>query len=1021
MHMNSGLSRRARSGAALVASSWALLLGVACSDTHTQDGSDARLDAVHATQQAAAATDLTATDTLTNGMHAYTATLPPAAVVGTVTQTLEASWEPGVLGIKDAPVYPQYWSIDYYAGGTKLTKVPATLQEWAQVSRVVSKGDIQVEALDGDRQAIVSIIDAPPPKVSSSFTGESGGDGWDVFFDSEYTRVFNIHHHGSTRSGAPVLPTLQCKNLADSSQCAGYPITLTQSSHRSTGHIDPVSNKLWQPTVTLDAKLAWDCVDLTTSKRCATPVVVSQYVARPNSEGLYNDHVDPVVIGRKMYAVGFTTDSTSGDVTRITCLDMATGTECPGIVLPESGTFYQAGLEAMGHNLYVVPGENLHLDCYDSTTWTRCAGSWPQPVAKGPVWGVRGADSIVRNVCANNQCFSLDGSAHTLPPNFAARLAANPVVGRSYTYIQVGKASSVGTLAAWPITGDKSDCWNMATDTACSASFPLAVPLIYTSILDPLDSDCLWTNGDDGRIRNWKISTGTEGCSGGPLRISFRARLSIPRLGCDPASRVYLYKSFNLLTPSPSLYDSATVTVKDSEGAPIAGWINKPLPADGVLDLTGLTTAVAGVTPTFDVATTNLVNETVVPRAEFRVTTGSAPQLCWNLSKPEVVCPTTPGVAGHPEPVTQPTSVAAKGSFTLGSSTTHFTPQVMNTTGETNPPTFENCGTRLLATVTSQSDGKPVAGAVVYLLDNAGNPVLGANGQPVSAVSAADGTLEFPVWAASYRSKISGTSHYTPVYMNVTAGGSGTTFVSGNTVVSNTVTTTRGTTSHVAITVNTTEGGGGLCAPVVTSPPGGTVVYTDKTPLTGTAEPNSTVTVNANDQVVCTVVATPQGTWSCTAELPVGTSTVTAVSKDAAGNTSGTSSGVLITRRNGIDQPVITGPSGSVQGPGVTVTGTGHPGADITVKDERGNVVCTTEVDENGAWLCDGALSPGQHQLTVDADWQGLQSASTPHDLTVQSEAWFQGTSCAASGDTRPALMMVFIFGGLVLLRRRRA
>ncbi len=211
------------------------------------------------------------------------------------------------------------------------------------------------------------------------------------------------------------------------------------------------------------------------------------------------------------------------------------------------------------------------------------------------------------------------------------------------------------------------------------------------------------------------------------------------------------------------------------------------------------------------------------------------------------------------------------------------------------------------------------------------------------------------------------------------------------------------------------------CAPVVTSPPGGTVLYDRQTPLTGTSEPGSTVTVRLNGQPVCTVVANDMGQWSCSAELPIGTSTVTATATDPAGNSSGTSSAVLITRRGDIDPPVITGPGSTVKGKGVTVTGTGMPGADITVKDEQGNPVCTAKVDDSGAWQCDATLSAGPHHLTADAAWRNFQSSSGPHDTTVLDEAWFQGSGCTSTGSAQPALMMVLALGGLVVLRRRRA
>src|SRR5512140_758270 len=335
MKTNNEVSRRARPGAARVALLSALLWGAACSDSATLE----QPGAAHTSEQGLQ-TDLTATDTVNGSTHAYVATLPPAAVVGTISQTLEARWSPNAQGIGHAPIYPQGWTLDYYAGSTKLAKEPATPSEWAQVSRIVTTGSLQVEALDGDRQALISNVTAPPAQVASSFSGGSAGDGWDVFFDPAYTKVFNIHHHDSPA-------TVMCRNLADSSTCTGFPITLTQTSLRSTGRIDAASNKLWQPTVTSDSKLAWDCVDLTTAARGATPVVYSQFTAISNS---YNNHTDPVVIGRKMYTVAFA----SGGVTRITCLDMATGAECPGVALPQNGNYTFDGLAAVGNNLYVL-------------------------------------------------------------------------------------------------------------------------------------------------------------------------------------------------------------------------------------------------------------------------------------------------------------------------------------------------------------------------------------------------------------------------------------------------------------------------------------------------------------------------------------------------------------------------------------------------------------------------------------------------------------------------------------------
>ncbi len=297
----------------------------------------------------------------------------------------------------------------------------------------------------------------------------------------------------------------------------------------------------------------------------------------------------------------------------------------------------------------MLPGANLHLDCYDSTTWTRCAGSWPQSVSGGPVWGPRSADGVIHNICANTQCFALDGSAHTLPPNFAAYLAANPVVGLSVTSLQVGNATSLGTKAAWTNTGDKSSCWDMATDAKCAAAFPITVSRVYTTVLDPEDPDCLWTNGDDGVIRNWKTSTGRPGLrrwaaahllQGGGLHSAAELRPGVPRL---PVQVLQAHRA-----------RPHAVHLRQADGEGLQRRAHRRvdqhpdlLPRIATVDLTALTPAVAGSTPTFDVAAAGLTDTSVVPVGEFRVTTGSPPQLCWDLSVPALTCPTVARTGGQ--------------------------------------------------------------------------------------------------------------------------------------------------------------------------------------------------------------------------------------------------------------------------------------------------------------------------------------------------------------------------------------
>ena len=339
---------------------------------------------------------------------------------------------------RPGPHYPQGWSIEYYAGGTKLAKEPSTASEWAQVSRVVTTGSLKVEALDGDRQAIVSTVDAPPATVASSFSGGSAGDGWDVFFDPAYTKVFNIHHHNGPA-------TLMCRTLADSKTCPGFPLQLTQTALRSTGRIDAGTHKLWQPTVTSVAAYWRGTAWTSPPPRAAPRRWWSPSTPRPTlpttTTRTGGDRPEDVRAGLRQRRRHPHHLSGHGHRRRVPRNSAAAEQQSQNFFRPRSG-----GRQAL-RALRPRPEPGLlrqhHLGAV--------RGSWPKAVSGQSRVGGAECRRHRPQLCANTQCFALDGSAHTLPPNFAAYLAANPVVGLSVTSVQAGNATSLGTKAAWSI------------------------------------------------------------------------------------------------------------------------------------------------------------------------------------------------------------------------------------------------------------------------------------------------------------------------------------------------------------------------------------------------------------------------------------------------------------------------------------------------------------------------------------------------------------------------------------------
>lgn len=122
----------------------------------------------------------------------------------------------------------------------------------------------------------------------------------------------------------------------------------------------------------------------------------------------------------------------------------------------------------------------------------------------------------------------------------------------------------------------------------------------------------------------------------------------------------------------------------------------------------------------------------------------------------------------------------------------------------------------------------------------------------------------------------------------------------------------------------------------------------DNTPtLNGTAEPNSTVTVSIDGNVVGTAITDPSGNWSFTPTntLSDGTHTVTATATDTAGNTSSASTPNTFTIDTAAPStPVIDPVNGSNP-----ITGTAEPGSTVTVTYPDGSTT-TTVADSTGHW-----------------------------------------------------------------------
>ncbi|MEL4871182.1 BapA/Bap/LapF family large adhesin [Pantoea agglomerans] len=235
-----------------------------------------------------------------------------------------------------------------------------------------------------------------------------------------------------------------------------------------------------------------------------------------------------------------------------------------------------------------------------------------------------------------------------------------------------------------------------------------------------------------------------------------------------------------------------------------------------------------------------------------------------------------------------------------------------------------------------------------------------------------------------------------------------------------------GISASWTINVDGTAPAAPVISQVVDDVPGGSVgplgqnaTTNDATPtLSGTAEPNATVTIRVDGVDLGTTVADGGGAWSFTPSSPIseGQHALTAVATDAAGNSSGVSSTWTLT----IDSvapaaPVITqviddvpehlgalNPNDSTNDTTPTLNGTAEPGSTVTIRLD-GTVLGTAPVDNSGVWSFtpNTPLGNGAHTFTVVAtDAAGNTSlASNGFTFTVDTTPPLAATIASVTDD----------------------
>lgn len=527
------------------------------------------------------------------------------------------------------------WSTDGGATWVGTEPVPPESVTNVRAFAVVEAGDVVLGA-----QRYTKALDASVP--ASTFSGSTGGDGWDVFFYDDY--VLNVFHH---QSGA--LP-LDCHLRSTGARCDGYDPTVDvssgvtgsrfpgyQSADRSGGWVD--GNTGFAYLFTLESATGRPgalCVDLNTSppESCgftalSTDTDVTSYSALSNAEG----------VGGRLFGMESVNQ-------KLLCLDPTTGAACTGTPIQLSG-----GTDTSYYHVYplgskVFASTDTTLYCLDSATLASCGGAWPVTYASlgwsavpMPPVAHMDAEGTIDGVCMWNGCLDLAGSDQTSggTPNWVNPHSITPWAANASNNFYAGwygrfEATAGRAFLQNVLSTPDIYCFDYATEASCDGfSEQVTDQYLYALRADPNNPTCIWYNSDPGKIGLFDAFSGNTECTANPV-ITLQPSAFAPRFVCQSAGGIDRWISFEMTAINGTdPVTTQTLTMRTGNGDVVPGWSNLPIVVGQLLDMTALLVEDTGARPTFNIGF-NLTAGSL-DSAEFEVIyEGRGPELCVDLT-----------------------------------------------------------------------------------------------------------------------------------------------------------------------------------------------------------------------------------------------------------------------------------------------------------------------------------------------------------------------------------------------------
>lgn len=514
---------------------------------------------------------------------------------------------------------PEGWTL-YYSinnGSSWVTTEPSPASAVTDIKATATS--VAAGAITGYSQQYSTETSAAVP--SSTFSTSTGGDGWGVTFYDNY--IFNIYHHSDyTR--------LDCHLRTTGARCTGYTKDITtvengvtvnyRASMRSDAWVDADTAKLYaftSPTAGPNVNRAGViCVDIrSTPTSCGFIPLTTD-----NTVNNYGHLSDSVSVGRRMFSA-----ETAG-TNSLVCFDAVTNGQCansPISLAGSSGTSWGTGgihLETIGTKVFARTSTNMY--CFNASDLSVCSGSWPATVTTNttdPQTAVH-TDSSGNpdGVCSRSQCFNLSGVSQSWVNPF-------DVVGAQVNQWAYVTATTIGRT--FSSNASRMVCFDYSTNQACAGFTSPSWGQLYSIFVDPENPSCLWTNSDEGALKNLDAVTGALGCSSNPV-ITLQPSQFAPRYACSTTQGIDQWGILKISSlTGGGTASSIRLTVRDANGSTVVGFTNRLVSLNTDLDLSGMNIELSGSRPTFSFAFSGISGSitSAIIALEYK---GKGPELC---------------------------------------------------------------------------------------------------------------------------------------------------------------------------------------------------------------------------------------------------------------------------------------------------------------------------------------------------------------------------------------------------------